>query len=173
MKKSMLLFSFFFVNAIVFAQNSPKTLDDLKAFIGIDCATLEKQMKQKNYVYMGKDNDEKKGPFTWKMFDADTDDDNYHDIYPICNSERVVGVSFEMFTEDDYSKILDYMRANGYKKTVSRKMVVNVGSERVDLWVSADKKWQVKVDYDLKVVSDAITLTEITLSTSAVNWGLD
>jgi hypothetical protein len=171
MRKTILLCSLLFIAVLADAQKLPKTLDDLRPFIGLDCSRLEKLMKKKNYVYQGADNDDKKGPFTWKMYDADRDDDNWHDIYLICNDEKVLGVAFEDFTEADYSKILDDLKANGYKKTVNQKMIVRAGLERVDLWVSGDKKWQVKIDY--KLMMNKQSLQEITLSTNEIGWNLD
>ena len=161
----MLLCSLLFIVVFAGAQKLPKTLDDLKPFIGLDCAKLEKLMKKKNYVYQGKDNDDKKGSFTWKMYDADTDDENWHDIYLICDDLKVVGVAFEDFTEGDYSKILSSLKANEYKKTVDGKG----GLERVDLWVSRDEKWSVKVVYG---VYNKAKPNEITIATG-IKWGFE
>ena len=165
MKKIILLCSLLLIAFLADAQKIPKTLDDLRPFVGLECSNLEKLMKKKNYIYQGKDNDDKKGTFTWKMYDAGTDDENWHDIYLICDDKKVVGVAFEDFTEADYSKILSYLKSNEYKKTVDNKG----GLERVDLWVSRDEKWSVKVVYG---VYSKEKPTEITIATG-IKWGFE
>jgi hypothetical protein len=165
MKKTMLLCSLLLLAFFVRAQKLPKTLDDLKPFIGFDCSKLEKLMKKKGYLYQGKDNDDKKGSYTWKMYNADTDGDDWHDIYLICDDEKVVGVAFEDFTKGDYAKILSYLKSNEYKKTVDSKG----GLERVDLWVSRDEKWSVKVVYGIYSKESP---SEITITTG-IKWGFE
>jgi hypothetical protein len=99
------------------------------------------------------------------MYDADTDGDDWHDIYLICDDEKVVGVAFEDFTKGDYAKILSYLKSNEYKKTVDSKG----GLERVDLWVSRDEKWSVKVVYGIYSKESP---SEITITTG-IKWGFE
>jgi hypothetical protein len=165
MKKTILLCCLLFIVVFADAQKLPKTLDDLKSFIGLESSKLEKLMKKKNYIYMGKDNDLERGPFTEKMYDAARDDDNWHDIYLTCDDEKVVAVTFDDFTEADYSKILSYLKSNEYKKTVDSKG----GLERVDLWMSRDEKWSVKIEYS---VYSKEKPSGITISTG-IKWGFE
>ncbi|MDB5207094.1 MAG: hypothetical protein JWR72_2169 [Flavisolibacter sp.] len=160
MKKTILFCSLLLTALIVHAQEVPKTLDDLKPFIGLDCSKLEKLMKKKGYIYEGKEEDDISGPYTWKSYTSEESD-----VIPICDNEKVVGVCYEDFTASDYAKILSYLKSNEYKKTVDSKG----GLERVDLWVSRDDKWSVKVVYGVysKEKPNNVTIT------TGIKWGFE
>ncbi|HUC80690.1 MAG TPA: hypothetical protein VMR70_07215 [Flavisolibacter sp.] len=141
---------------IVQAQERVKTIDDLKYYIGYSASEIVNVAKKKGYVAYSPEDDEKKGSFVYKLFMGEA-----YDIEIITNGGKVIGATGEDFTREDYVKILAYLKNNNYKKTVSEEQP-RAGGERVDIWVSSDGKWKVRVDY---IITSKDEPTSITLST--------
>lgn len=160
-----------------FSQKAPKTLADLSQFIGLDCSRVKSQMDKKGYSYDA-DYDESEAGFTWKSFDSKSFEykkPGYHEITLICDDddEKVIGVEYEFFTETDYANIVTKLRSDGFKKTISGKRTVNIGLEKADLWVSPNKKFQVRIDYSGFIGEEPKKADKVTISTDVINWGLD
>lgn len=156
MKKILTLLSFVFCLLNAKAQQRVKTINDLKYYIGYSNSEIQDIAKKKGYVGYFKDDDEKNGPFTHKLFMGEE-----YDLEIICDSEKVIGAAGEDFTANDYANILSNLKNNGYTKTIDEKMIVNAGFDRADLWVSSDGKWKVRIDYSVnaKEAPHKVTLT--------------
>lgn len=142
------------------------TIEDLKGFIGIKTAGLEKEMKKRGFPIYNKNEDGTIAQFSYKYFYDHEDEE----MELIIDKNAVIGVGYEGFTASDHYHILKYFEDWDWVKTINEKMIVKVGLERTDLWVSEDKKWKVRIDYLKGGSGMKNTITKITLTSAVLEY---
>ena len=169
MKKLITICLFITATVNIIAQDRPMSIEDLKGFVGYNKIGIEKKMIKMGFPHYNANEDEKKGPFIYKYFDSE----EWGEMKLIINENTVIGAGYDDFSPSEYSNILEYFKIFDWIKTVDEKMIVNVGLERIDLWVSEDKKWKVKVDYQVGFAGMKNTITDITLSSNELRYGFE
>lgn len=126
------------------------SLKDLQAFVGKKSSGMNKIAKE--YGFRKTDDDlREEGYLIWHPFSktVNADGDEIYIELAVDNDEKmIVAITIEDFDENTYPALLNELKAAGYKKKEDSKMLVNVGAERADLWISKDGQWRVLVEYN-------------------------
>lgn len=166
------ILTFCFISIVYFsvnAQQRPMIIENLKAFIGLNSNEIGTKMKKYGFPRYEPNYDETNGPFVFKSYFGN---EEFGEMILIFLDDKVVGASYP-FTLSDHSHFLRSFEVFDWEKTVDEKMIVNVGLERVDLWISDDKKWKVKIDYLKGFSSLKDEITNVTLTTNVVEYAFE
>ena len=160
MKKICLLFLVLSFTILSNAQNLPSSIDDLKQFIGLTEKEARTVAADIGYATYLKKDDKKDGPFVSKFYEEDED---YETLELIFHKGKVVGAKATTFTDEDYVKILSYLKRNGFKKTVNARgnTILN------DVWENENANIDVRVEYFSINVESPRSITVA----SGMTWG--